>query len=195
MILHAVAQQHSPAVSSLLHEMALFFSSWRTFNAPDGYNAIHIRTGKAPLDLGGGVQLPAVPWKDSNVCKGKCSSWLTEGPGIARSRAGKPHLPVSIASDSNLIVGLMQQRYWESLPLLHCCGSSSHVTFHGQLSDKDHLTVFKQAVFDLVMLGNAKRLFVSLGGFWSLGVHWWTPNATVEVYGQFGPASTLPHLA
>ncbi len=193
MFLHAAVEEHSPDIRAVLVQIHEFFQSWRAFVAPNGYNAIHIRTGAATLRADGS-QLSAVPWPDSDVCGEHCSEWLTKGPQIARKSLKSKHLPVAIASDSALLVGWMQKRYWNTLPLLHCCGSTMHVHFGDALAGVDSVASFKQAAFDLALVGNAKRTFVSRGGFWLLGVHWWTPNATTSVFRQAGPAETIPQL-
>ena len=192
MLLHAAYATQQPEMAQLLWSVHALYSTWRTVLAPKGYNAIHFRTGHSTLHLDKSMTLPSTPWPDAEWCGERCTSWLQAGDSIAKQH--KPTLPVAISSDSTIMIGLLQSRMWNSLRLLHCCAGAVHVARGGAISHEQDMSILQQNLFDLVMMGGAKRLFVDLGHFWSLGLFWWGNSTDTQVHIDRGPATTIPLL-
>jgi hypothetical protein len=192
MMLHIAAYFSMPSILGLLQSVSGLHQAWRRTMAPKGYNALHMRTGHAKLHLAEHFALPSTPWQDPDWCGSRCDAWLNAAAAAKRS---PDSLPLVIASDSSRLVGELQSRLWESLPILHCCSGPVHIAREGGFSEEKQLSVIAQTFIDLVLLGHAQRLFVGKGRFWTLALFWWDlALPDLQVHYDAGPKGTLPLL-
>ncbi len=192
MLLHAAMAHSQPDMAALLNSAYRLHHAWQRSMAPKGYNVLQFRTGHSPLRYNENITLPSTPWPDAEWCGARCTSWIRDGDTLAKKH--KPTLPVALASDSSVLIGILQAKMWNSLRLLHCCAGAVHVDRGGAMSLEQDMSIVQQTVFDLVLMGHARRLFVDLGHFWTLGLYWWSMNTNTTVMMDRGPAATIPLL-
>jgi len=194
MLLHAAYAQRQPEMADLLWKVHDLHQQWKKTLAPQGYNTIHFRTGHSTLHLDEKVSLPSTLWPDAEWCGDRCTQWIQHGDEVAKSSTKQLTLPVTLSSDSSLLIGILQSHMWNSMRLLHCCAGAVHVARGGTISHEQDISIVQQNLFDLVTMGGSRRLFVDLGHFWNLGLFWWSNYTSTEVFIDRGPATTIPLL-
>lgn len=127
LLLHAVAAEHLPEVNSMLQGVQHLFRAWQAVMVPNGYTALHLRTGSVQLPIKQGVSVASLPWSDLDMSSGRAPKWLAaQGSSAMAAFTKRRHKPVAIASDSALLVGLLQSRLWNSVRPMHCCVGAAH---------------------------------------------------------------------